>query len=104
VLDFIDNRVDPSTGTVKARASFANTDGALTPGLFVRVRVPLGDARPLLLVTERTVGTDQGNKYLLVVTDKNVVEYRAVKLGSVVEGGLRIVSDGIQAGDWVIGP
>jgi RND family efflux transporter MFP subunit len=101
-LTFIDNRVDASTGTIKARASFDNTDGALTPGLFVRVHVPLGDARPLLLVTERAVGTDQGNKYLLVVTDKNVVEYRAVKLGSVVEGGLRIVSDGIKAGEWVI--
>src|SRR5206468_3663038 len=85
-LDFVDNRVDPSTGTIKARGAFDNASGLLTPGLFVRVSLPLSDPKPQLLVTERAVGTDQGNKYLLVVTDKDVVEYRAVKLGPPTDG------------------
>jgi len=101
-MDFLDNHVDPSTGTIKARAVFANTDRFLTPGLFVRVRVPLGDPRPSLLVTERAIGTDQGNKFLYVVNDNDVVEYRAVELGPQTDDGLRAISAGIRPGERVI--
>jgi RND family efflux transporter MFP subunit len=101
-MDFVDNRVDPSTGTIKARAVFDNDDRILTPGLFVRVRVPLGQAEPSLLVTERAIGTDQGNKFVYVVNDKNVVEYRAVKLGPQTDDALRVIADGVRAGEWVI--
>ncbi len=80
-MDFADNQVNPATGTILARALFPNTDRALTPGLFVRVRLPVGDAQRSLLVSERAIGTDQGNKYLLVVGPDNVVAYRAVTLG-----------------------
>jgi len=100
-IDFVDNQVDPSTGTIHVRAVLPNPDGLLTPGLFVRVRVPVGDARPGLLVTDRAIGTDQDRKYVLVVNDKNVVEYRPVTLGA-VHGTLRAVTDGLAAGDWVI--
>jgi RND family efflux transporter MFP subunit len=100
-LDFVDNRVDPSTGTMLARAVFANEDRFLTPGMFVRVRLPLAESDGELLVTSRAIGTDQGNKYLLVVNDKDVVEYRPVTLG-VESDGLRVVERGIAAGEWVI--
>jgi RND family efflux transporter MFP subunit len=101
VLDFVDNRVDPSTGTIRVRAVLSNENGFFTPGLFVRVRLPFGEPRRGVLVTERAVGADQDRKYVLVVSDKNVVEYRQVKLGPVVEG-LRVVSEGLAPSDWVI--
>jgi len=99
-LDFVDNQVDPATGTMQARAVFVNADRALTPGLFVRVRLPIGDAQRSLLVSERAIGTDQGNKYVLVVNGQNVVEYKPVQLGPLDEG-MRVVR-GIAAGDQVI--
>jgi RND family efflux transporter MFP subunit len=101
VLTFVDNRVDPSTGTIRVRAELANTNHVLTPGLFVRVRVPVSAPKPGLLVTDRAVGTDQDRKYLLVVNDKNVVEYRPVKLGP-IQNGLRAVTEGVTAQDWIV--
>jgi len=74
----------------------------LTPGLFVRVRFQMTRPVPSLLVPERAIGTDQGNKYLLVVGAENRVEYRAVELGPQADDGLRAVSSGIEPEDWVI--
>lgn len=102
ILDFVDNRVDPGTGTLKARAVFDNTDRLLTPGLFVRVRMPMGEPRDSLLITERAIGTDQGNKFVYVVNDQNVAEYRAVKLGPTADDGLRVIPEGLNPGDRVI--
>ncbi len=101
VLDFIDNQVDTATGTMLARAVFENRDRRLTPGLFVRVRLPIGDPTRSLLVSERAIGTDQGTKYVLVVNAQNVVEYRPVKLGPLFEGE-RVIREGVQAGERVI--
>ncbi|HVO22441.1 MAG TPA: efflux RND transporter periplasmic adaptor subunit [Candidatus Margulisiibacteriota bacterium] len=101
VIDFVDNRVDPSTGTMQARGLFDNKDGVLTPGMFVRVRVPLGQRDKALFIPERAIGTDQGNKYLLALNDKNVVEYRLVTLG-VERDGLREILTGLQPGVSVI--
>jgi membrane fusion protein, multidrug efflux system len=101
VLDFVDNQVNPATGTMLARAVFENDDRLLTPGLFVRVRLPIGDPARSLLVSERAVGTDQGTKYVLAVNDQNVVEYRAVKLGPLSDG-LRVIREGLKPGDRVI--
>jgi RND family efflux transporter MFP subunit len=100
-IDFVDNRVDPSTGTIHIRAVLPNPDKLLTPGLFVRVRVPVGETHPGVLVTDRAIGTDQDRKYVLVVNDKNVVEYRPVKLGG-IHNDLRAVTEGLAAGEWVI--
>jgi RND family efflux transporter MFP subunit len=100
-IDFVDNQVDPSTGTILVRAVIPNPTGLLAPGLFVRVRVPVGPAHSGLLVTDRAVGTDQDRKYLLVVNDQNVVEYRPVQLGG-RHGALREVTEGLKADDWVI--
>ena len=105
-VDFIDNRVDPSTGTIHMRGVFANLEDdsgkrMLTPGLFARIRVPLGEPRPALLVTERAIGTDQGRKFVYVVDDKNEVVSRAVTLGGMHEG-LREISEGLRKGERVI--
>jgi multidrug efflux system membrane fusion protein len=102
ILDFVDNRADPNTGTLKVRAVFDNKDRVLAPGLFVRVRWPLGDPRPSLLLPERAIGTDQGNKFVYVVNDKSVVEYRAVKLGPKTDDGLRAIAEGLEADERVI--
>jgi len=100
-LDFIDNQVNTATGTMLARAVFPNTDRRLTPGLFVRVRLPVGDPARSLLVSDRAVGTDQGTKYVLVVNDQNVVEYRPVKLGPISDD-LRVIREGLKPGERVI--
>jgi RND family efflux transporter MFP subunit len=100
-IDFVDNQIDPSTGTIHVRAVLPNPDRLLVPGMFVRVRVAVSDPRPGLLVTDRAIGTDQDRKYVLVVNDKNVVEYRPVTLGP-MQNGLRAVAEGLAPGDWVI--
>jgi RND family efflux transporter MFP subunit len=101
VLDFIDNQVDSKTGTIRARGNLDNSKQYLTPGLFVRVRIPFGKPRQALMISERAIGTDQRQKYLLTVNKKNVAEYRPIKLGS-SQNGLRVIESGIQAEDRVI--
>ncbi|NOT55127.1 MAG: efflux RND transporter periplasmic adaptor subunit [Deltaproteobacteria bacterium] len=101
-IDFIDNRVDPTTGTIRTRGVFPNTDRILSPGLFVRVRIPGGDAYKALLVTDRALGTDQGQKYVWVVNDQKVVEYRVITPGPLQSDGLRVIRSGLKAGEWVI--
>ena len=99
LVDFVDNQVDGGTGTLRVRAVIpnpivANGDRVFSPGLSVHVQLPLGQARQPLLVTERAVGTDQGQKFLYVVRKvegKDVVEYRPVTAGSLQKGGLRVV-------------
>ncbi len=100
-LDYRELGVDPSSGTNSRRAVFPNPDHALIPGLFVRLRALLSEPTPQLLVEERAIGVDQRGAYLLVVNDKNVVEYRPVKLGIQVSD-LRVIADGIRAEDWVV--
>jgi len=100
-VDFVDNQIDPSTGTIHIRAVLPNVDRLLSPGVFVRVRLPVGEAKPGLLVSDRAIGTDQDRKYVLVVNDKNVVEYRPVKLGP-LHDGLRAIAEGVTPGEWVI--
>jgi RND family efflux transporter MFP subunit len=86
VIDFISNQVDPNTGTLRLRAVFANEDGAMGAGLFGRVRVPIGASHEALLIAERAIGTNQSQRYILVVNDKNEVEYRAVDVRQVHDG------------------
>jgi RND family efflux transporter MFP subunit len=100
-IDFVDNQIDPSTGTIHVRAVLPNPQRLFEPGMFVRVRLPVGEPRPGVLVTDRAIGTDQDRKYVLVVNDRNVVEYRPVKLGA-MHNGLRAVAEGLTPGEWVI--
>jgi multidrug efflux system membrane fusion protein len=100
-LDFIDNRLDPRTGTIRGRAVFANADGALTPGLFARVRLVAGEQRERVLIDDRAIGADLGKKFVLALTPDNRIEYRVVTLGAAVDG-LRIVESGLAKGDVIV--
>jgi RND family efflux transporter MFP subunit len=100
-LDGIGVRVDPATGTVRWHAIFANPDGLFLPGMFVQVRVLTGAPHKALLVPESAVGTDQGQPHVFVVTGKDVIEQRPVKLG-VTDDRLRVVKEGLTAEDRVV--
>jgi multidrug efflux system membrane fusion protein len=100
-IESTDNRVNPETGSLTLRMVFPNRDGALVPGLFARVRVPVSPLESALLISERAVGTDQSQKFVLTVGKDNTVAYRTVKLGSNI-GGKRIVREGLHAGDQII--
>lgn len=100
-LDFEQLGVDPGTGTSLRRAVFDNPDGSIVPGMFVRVRVQVGEPAERLLVEERALASDQRGDYLLVVNEKNVVEYRPVRLGTSVDGK-RVIERGLEPGEWVV--
>ncbi len=101
VIDFADNRVNPSTGTIEVRGVLPNPSRILDAGMRARIRVPIGDPYKALVVTERAVGTDQGRKFVYVVNDQHVAERRDVQLGR-LENGLVVVRDGLKPGDRVI--
>lgn len=100
-FNFIDNQIDPATGTLLARAEVRNPDGMLSPGLFVRLRVPIDAPRQALLVHEEALGTDQGQRFVYVVNGENKVEYRRIKPGW-LEGTFRVIEEGLQPNDRVI--
>jgi membrane fusion protein, multidrug efflux system len=100
-IDFVDNQVSPGTGTIRMRGVFSNADRTLTPGLFARVRVPLGGKHKAVLVTDRAVDTDQGQKVVYVVGADNVAEKRLVELGG-LHDGLREIKSGVKPGEHVI--
>ncbi|MCP3057491.1 efflux RND transporter periplasmic adaptor subunit [Myxococcus sp. K38C18041901] len=100
-LDFLDNQVVAGTGTARARAVLPNPDGKLTAGLFARVRLETGAARPTVLIQDLAVGTDQKGRYVLVVRPDQTLEQRRVELGT-TEGGLRVVRSGLAAGEKVV--
>jgi len=98
---FVDNQVDPRTGTIRARATFANKDGYFTPGLFARVKLLGHDRYSAVLVDDRAIGTDQNQKFVYVVDANDTVTYRAVKIGRLTDG-LRIVHEGLTPGENVV--
>ncbi|HEY7640789.1 MAG TPA: efflux RND transporter periplasmic adaptor subunit [Steroidobacteraceae bacterium] len=98
---FVDNQVDPRTGTIRARAAFENKEGFLTPGLFARVKLLGHNSYHAVLVDDRAVGTDQSQKFVYVVDAQNKVAYRPVKVGRLTDG-LRIVQQGLQPGETVV--
>jgi multidrug efflux system membrane fusion protein len=100
-LDFLDNRLDQGTATLRARAVLSNKDGLFSPGLFGRVRVTGTPSYAALLIPDEAIGTDQTNKYVLVVPDDGVVERRNIELGPLVDG-LRVVRQGLAADDWIV--
>jgi len=100
-MSFVDNQVDSRTGTIRARASFDNKDGFLTPGLFARVKLLGQNSHRAVLVDDRAIGTDQSQKFVYVLDKDNKVTYRSVKIGRLTDG-LRIVQDGLEPGETVI--
>lgn len=101
LLDFVDNRVDPATGTLRVRGLFPNPDRVLQPGFFVRAQVPGSSKYPALLIPDQAVGTDQSQKFVFIVDDKDTVQYAPVTLGPLVDG-LRVVRAGLHSNDWVV--
>ncbi len=100
-LNFLDNQIDPATGTIRARAIFRNADRSLTPGLFVRLQLPKATKRAGLLIQDRAVGTDLDKRFVYVVKPDHTIEYRGVELGPLVNG-LRVVRSGVNNGDLVV--
>ena len=101
VMVFVDNELDPSTGTIRSRARLDNHDRQFTPGLFARVKLLGRNQYTALLINDSSVGTDQSVKYVFVVGADNKVQYRPVKLGPIVDG-LRVVRDGLSAGETIV--
>lgn len=105
-LDFIENQVDPNTGTIRVRGVFANPKTErgprpLAPGYFARVRLPLGEPHPAVLVPERAIGRDLGQPFVYVVDGENRVVFRKVTLGS-LQDGLRVLTEGLSGGEQII--
>jgi RND family efflux transporter MFP subunit len=119
ILDFVNNVVNPATGTISVRGIFDNPKSAngtrlLVPGMFVRIRLPVGDPHPGLLVVDRAISSDQGLKYVYVVDAANMTQYRRVLLGALQDDGLRViepykpavagkeVESGLKPDEWVV--
>jgi multidrug efflux system membrane fusion protein len=100
-MDFVDNVIDRASGTIRARAVFANRDNIFTPGMFARVQVPGSPPYEALMVTDAAIGTEQARKYVLVVGSDGTANQKYVSLGPVIDG-LRVIKDGLAADDRVI--
>jgi membrane fusion protein, multidrug efflux system len=100
-VDFVDNQLNPQTGTIRARAVFSNKDREFTPGLFARIKLVGSGRYHAMLVQDRAVGTDQDKKFVLVLKPDTTIEYRAVQLGRLVDG-LRVVTSGLHSGDRIV--
>jgi len=101
-MDFVDNVIDRSTGTIRGRAVFANTNGVFTPGMFARVRVPASQPYEALLVPDAAIGTEQARKFVMVVNADNSVAPKYVTLGDTTPDGKRVIKDGLGPEDRVV--
>lgn len=100
-LDFLDNRLDQGTGTLRARAIIANERGLFSPGMFARVRLQGSPQYEALLLPDEAVGTDQANRFVYAVGEDDIPVRRSVELGPLVDG-LRVVRNGISGDDWIV--
>ena len=99
-IDFVDNRLDPETGTLRARGAFSNADGFFTPGLFARLRVPGSAPYRAVLVADEAIGADQAQRFVAVVGPDNTVQYRPVVVGTAFDG--QRVVEGVRPDEWVV--
>ncbi|MFT3998192.1 MAG: efflux RND transporter periplasmic adaptor subunit [Asticcacaulis sp.] len=100
-LQLIDNQFDSRSGTVRARAVFANADGKLIPGQFVRIQMGEATPKPVILISETAIGTDQSKRFVYVVGKGNAVEYREIQLGGTIDGQ-KVVTSGLKPGDRIV--
>ena len=100
-IESFDNKLDSQTGSILLRAVFSNTQDSIVPGLFARIRLPVSERRPAVLIEETAIGTDQAQKFVLTLTSSNTVAYRPVKLGPQVTGK-RLIREGLQSGEQVV--
>lgn len=101
MVNFAENRVDATTGTLRVRGVFPNTKRILSPGMFARIWLPIGDPHEAILISEVALGSDQGQKFVYVVDDQNKVSYRRVEIGSLHQG-LRVIEKGLKVGEQVV--
>jgi multidrug efflux pump subunit AcrA (membrane-fusion protein) len=101
MVNFADNKVDPDTGTWRLRGRFSNKDRSLTAGLFARVRLPLGQPYQAIMISEKAIGTDQGQKFVYVVDAQNQVNYRRIQVGR-IQNGLRAIRSGLSQDEKII--
>jgi RND family efflux transporter MFP subunit len=106
-VNFVNNQVNPNTGSISVRGVFPNpkpADGSrvLSPGMFARIRLPVGRPHKALLVIDRAIGSDQGLKFVYVLDKDNKIQQRRITTGALQEDGLRVISDGLKRDDWVI--
>lgn len=99
--DFVDNKIDPTTGTLRCRGVFPNPERALGPGFFARMRIPGSGKYPALLIPDRAIGADQTQKFVYVISAEKKIEFRPVKVGPMIDG-LRIVKEGLKAGEQIV--
>lgn len=100
-LDFVDNAINPTTGTIRVRAVFENSDGYLMPGMFAHLKVAASPTFDGILIDEKAIGTDLNNKFVFVIDENNKVAYRPVVLGDKV-GAMRLINEGLSAGDTIL--
>lgn len=100
-VDFVDNRVDPSTGTLRLRGVFKSWDPLLAPGFFARMRIPVGAKAPAVLIPDEVITSQQNLKFVYVVKPDKTIERRTVETGA-IDGGLRIVRTGLKPGEQVV--
>ncbi|MFO2462734.1 efflux RND transporter periplasmic adaptor subunit [Pseudomonas sp. 15FMM2] len=100
-VDFLSNAADRKTGTLRVRAVVDNPDGQLTPGLFAKVKLETGKQQARVLISDQSIGTDQGSRYVLVVGKDDKTQYRPVELGPMVDG-LRVIEQGLQPGERIV--
>jgi multidrug efflux system membrane fusion protein len=100
-IDFVDNAIDEATGTIQVRAVFDNADKQFLPGMFAKMRIAGSDSYQGVLIDNKAIGTDLNNKYVLVLGDDNIVQYRAIALGEGLNG-LRIVLDGLKGDEKIV--
>jgi multidrug efflux system membrane fusion protein len=106
-VDFVNNQVNPYTGTIAVRGEFQNPKPQggrrlMTPGMFARIRLPIGEPHSALLVADRAVGSDQGLKFVYVLDAAHKVQYRRVTTGPLQDDGLRVIEEGVGPDDWVV--
>lgn len=101
VIDFVDNTIDQQTGTIRVRANFANQENQLLPGLFARISIAGSESYDSILIDDKAIFTDLNNKFVLLVNDKNTLEYRSVSLGEKLHG-LRIITAGLSPNDTIV--
>lgn len=101
VIDFLDNHISNTTGTLRLRATVENTDLLLSPGMFIRLHVPIGTPHPALMIPEEALSSDQGQRFVFVLNEKDEAIYRRVKIG-LLQSGYRVIEEGLTSSDRVI--
>jgi multidrug efflux system membrane fusion protein len=106
-VNFVNNQLNPTTGSILVRGIFPNAEPeggtrVISPGMFVRIRLPIGDPHPAVLVIDQAILSDQGRKHVYVVDSENQIQYRPITTGALQEDGLRVVSEGLKPEDLVV--